>query len=470
VARAVVVGAGANGLAAAIELARAGERVVVREAAPDIGGSARSAELTLPGFVHDVCSAGHPLGASSPFFRSLPLRAHGLEWFESPSCLAHPFDDGRVAMLDRSIESTAASLGRDGPRYRDLLEPFVERWDDLVREILAPLHVPRHPILLGRFGWHALRSARGLVERQFRDEPARALFLGIAAHASVGLTRLATASFGLVLAAAGHVVGWPGVVGGTQQLANALGRYLVSLGGRIIVEEPVRSLAEIGDAEMVMLDLTPRQVLAIAGDRLPASYRRALGRFRYGPGVFKMDWALSEPVPWRSEECRRALTVHLGGTLGEMVDVEDAVLDGRTPDRPFVLVIQPTLFDPTRAPAGKHTLWAYCHVPNGSTVDMTARIEAQLERFAPGFRDVVLARSVMGPAALERHNENLVGGDISGGAHDLGQLFFRPVMKRVPYATPVRGLYLCSSSTPPGAAVHGMCGYHAARAAIHGKR
>ena len=463
---AVVVGAGPNGLAAAIELARAGRSVLLREAATDVGGGLRSAELTLPGFLHDICAGVHPLGAGSPFFASLPLAGHGLAWAEPDACLAHPFDDGTAAVLERSVEATGRTLGGDAARYARIVEPFVERWDDLVRGVLAPLRLPRHPLLMARFGLHALRSSDGHVRAVFEGEHARAMLAGISAHAAVPLTGAASASFGLVLAIAAHVVGWPIVRGGTHRLADALASYLRSLGATIETGAPVRSLDELPPSRVVLLDLGPRQVLRVAGDRLPGRYRRALERFRYGPGVFKVDWALSEPIPWRAPECARAGTVHLGGRLDEIAAAEEAPWRGAHAERPFVLLSQPSLFDPGRAPPGKHTAWGYCHVPHGSDADMLPRIEAQVERFAPGFRDTILARRVLGPADLERHDANLVGGDIAGGAMTIGQIFARPTLSLVPYATPVEGLYLCSASTPPGGAVHGMCGHHAARAAL----
>jgi phytoene dehydrogenase-like protein len=467
---AVVVGSGPNGLAAAIVLARAGRSVLVREGAATAGGGARSAALTLPGFVHDVGSAVHPLAVASPFFETLPLHEHGLHWIEPPTELAHPFDDGRAALLERSTEATGRTLGRDAASYRALMDPLVQRWKRVVVDVLAPLHLPRHPFLLARFGLRAIRSAKGLVESRFEEERARALFAGIAAHAVVGLTHAASAAFGLVLAIAGHAGGWPIPRGGSQSVADALISYLRSLGGEVVTGAPVRSIGELPSARMIFLDLTPRQVLQVAGERLPRRYRRALERFRYAPGVFKMDWALEAPIPWRAPECARAATVHVGGGLEEIAAAEDATERGEHAEKPFLILAQPTLFDPTRAPAGRHTAWAYCHVPNGSTVDMTSRIEMQIERFAPGFRDLILARHAMNPRDLERYNPNLIGGDIGGGAHTLGQLFFRPTVRRVPYATPVKGLYICSSSTPPGAGVHGMCGYHAARAALREER
>jgi phytoene dehydrogenase-like protein len=463
---AIVVGAGPNGLASAIVLARAGRSVLVLEAAPEVGGGTRSAALTLPGFVHDVCSAIHPLGAGSPFLRALPLAEHGLAWAYSPAPLAHPLDDGTAILLERSIAATAAGLGRDGAAYRRLVAPLVRGWEPMVEAILAPLRLPRHPLALARFGVRAAWPARLLAERLFSGERARALFAGMAAHAIMPLEWPLTSAFGVVMLVLGHAVGWPFPRGGAQRLADALAGYLASLGGQIRTGSPVTSLDQLPPARAVLFDLAPRQVAAIAGARLPGGYARALGRYRHGPGVFKVDWALDGPIPWRAPECARAATLHLGGTLAEIADAEAAVWRGEHPERPFVLLAQPSLFDPSRAPAGKHTAWAYCHVPNGSAVDMTERIEGQIERFAPGFRRRVLARSVMGPAAMERHNANYVGGDISGGVQDARQLFTRPVARLDPYATPAPGIYICSSSTPPGGGVHGMCGYWAAQSAL----
>jgi phytoene dehydrogenase-like protein len=463
---AVVVGSGPNGLAAAIVLAQAGRSVVVREQADVIGGGMRTEELTLPGYRHDVCSIVHPLALSSPFFRTLPLAEHGLEWVHSPACLAHPFDDGGVALLDRSMYRTGETLGPDARAWERLLGRWVKRWPTLAEDVLGPLEFPDHPLLLARFGLRAIRSADALARSTFRGERARALFAGNAAHSMVPLTASPTAAFGLTLAAAGHAVGWPIARGGSQSIAEALASYLRSLGGEIVTGAPVENVDEFQGVHTVLLDLTPRQVLRVAGPRLPPRYRRALERYRYGAGSFKMDWALSGPIPWRNPECFRAATVHLGGTLDEIAASEHAPLAGRVPEKPFVLLVQPTLFDPGRAPEGKHVAWAYCHVPFGCDVDMTQAIEDQIERFAPGFRDLVLERSVMPPSALERHNPNLVGGDISAGAMTLRQVFFRPALRRNPYTTPVKGLFLCSASTPPGGAVHGMCGYYAAQAAL----
>ena len=463
---AVVVGSGPNGLAAAIELARAGRSVLVREAAEAVGGGLRSGELTLPGFVHDLCSAIHPMAAASPFFRTIPLSEHGLEWIEPPAPLAHPLENGRAAVLHRSVEETAAGLGVDEASYRGLFGPLAASWGELESALLGPLvRVPQHPLALARFGLSALQPADSFARRRFKGEPARALFAGLAGHSLLPLESIGSASFGLVLGTTGHAVGWPLPRGGSQRIADALAAYLRSLGGEVQTGAPVESLDELS-APTVLCDVTPRQLLRLAGDRLPPRYRRRLERFRYGPGVFKLDWALSGPIPWTAPLCAQAGTVHLGGTLEEIVASEQAPARGETSERPYVLLAQPTLFDASRAPEGKHTAWAYCHVPNGSTVDMTEAIEDQVERFAPGFRERVLARSALAPADLERRNPNLVGGDIGGGSNELRQLAARPVLRRVPYATPLDGVYLCSASTPPGGGVHGMCGYLAAHAAL----
>lgn len=459
----VVVGSGPNGLAAAITMARAGCSVLVLEAQATIGGGARSAELTLPGFVHDVCSAIHPMARLSPFFRTLPLAEHGVEWIEPPAAVAHPLDN-HAAVLYRSIDETAQGLGPDGSAWQRLMRPIVDNWGHLEEAILAPLRWPRHPLLYARFGLRALPSARSLIESYFRSEPAKALFAGLAAHAILPLERMPSAAFGTVLGAAAHLVNWPFPRGGSQRLAGALASHLRSLGGEVAVSSPVRSLDDLPSSRVVMFDVTPRQLLQIAGGRLPGGYRRKLKRWRYGPGVFKVDWALDAPIPWESELCAQAGTVHLGGTAAEVAAAERAPWEGRISPAPFVLLAQQSLFDPTRAPAGKHTAWAYCHVPNGFQGDMTEAIERQVERFAPGFGERILARSVMAPAALEDHNSNLVGGDVSGGAATLQQLFLRPAWRL--YRVPVRGFYLCSASTPPGGGVHGLCGYHAAQAAL----
>jgi phytoene dehydrogenase-like protein len=467
---AVVVGSGPNGLTAAIVLARAGRSVLLLEAAETVGGGMRTAELTLPGFRHDVCSAIHPLGVGSPFLRTLPLEQHGLQWIQPPAPLAHPFDDGTAASLERSPEATGETLGEDAEAYCRLLEPLVKVADELVEQLLGPLRLPRHPLALARFGLNGLLPATSLARHRFVGERARGLFAGLAAHAILPLSRPPTGAVGLMFALCGHVFGWPLPRGGSQALANALASHLRSLGGKIECERKVESLSELADARIVLLDVTPRQLLALAGDSLPEGYRRRLGRYRYGPGVFKLDLALDGPIPWRASECARSATVHLGGTFEEIAASEAAVAEGRHPERPYVLLAQQSLFDAERAPADKHTAWAYCHVPNGSELDMTGQIEAQIERFAPGFQERILARHMLGPAELERYNANYIGGDIAGGAQDLRQLFTRPIARLVPYSTPLTGIFLCSSSTPPGAGVHGMCGYYAAHAALRAER
>jgi phytoene dehydrogenase-like protein len=467
---AIVVGAGPNGLAAAIVLARAGRSVPVLEGRETVGGGVRSAELTLPGFVHDVCSAVHPLAIASPFLRELPLGDYGLEWIHPEAPLAHPFDDGSAAVLERSIWQTGETLGPDADAYRRLMGPLVMSWEKLAPELLGPLRPPRHPFALARFGILAIRSAEGLAMSHFRGERARALFAGMSAHSMMSLEQPITASFGLVLGILGHAVGWPVARGGSQRISDALAAYLRSLGGGIATGVSVESVEELPPHQATLLDVTPQQVLKMAGSKLSGAYRRGLDRYRYGPGVFKLDWALDGPIPWKARECLRAGTVHLGGTMDEIVASERAVWQGCHSKRPYVILAQPSLFDSTRAPAGKHTVWAYCHVPNGSTFDMTKRIEAQIERFAPGFRERVLAGNVMSPASLERYNPNYVGGAINGGVQNIWQLFTRQVPRLVPYSTPVSGLYICSSSTPPGGGVHGMCGYHAARAVLAAPR
>lgn len=462
---AVVVGAGPNGLAAAITLAEAGRSVLLIEAEERVGGGARSEELTLPGFVHDTCSAVHPLAVSSPFFSRLPLQEHGLGWIHPDAPLAHPLDDGTAAVLRRSIEETATGLGSDAETYRRVVGPLAATAERIVPQVLGPPRLPRHPLALARFGWHAVRSARALAGR-FTGTHARALVAGLAAHALQPLDRAATAGFALLLAVLGHTAGWPVAAGGSQAVADSLASYLRLLGGEVRTGWRVRSIDELPHADAVVFDVTPVQLLGLAGHRLPDRYRRRLRRFRYGPGVFKVDFALDGPIPWTAEEVAGAGTVHVGGTFEEIAEAEAAVAAGRHPDRPFVLVAQPSRFDPARAPDGAHTAWAYCHVPNGSTEDMTAPLEAQIERFAPGFGERVLARCARGPLDLQRHNTNLVGGDINGGSAELRQLVARPVLSRDPYATPAAGIYLCSASTPPGGGVHGMCGHHAARSVL----
>jgi len=464
---AVVVGAGPNGLAAAIELARAGRSVLVLERAGVVGGGTRTAELTLPGFRHDVCSAIHPLAAGSPFLRSLALHRFGLELLEPPVQAAHPLDDGSAVAVHRSVDQTAAGLGIDAAAYASLIGPLAREWDALAEIVLGPPRLPRHPALAARFGLSGLQPADVLARRVFGGERARALLAGMAAHSIQPLSAPGTAAFGLVLLALAHATGWPVARGGSAAIASALRACLEALGGELETGREVRSLRDLPPARAVLFDLTPRQLLSICGPGdLPSSYRRALARFRYGPGAFKLDYALSGPVPWQAAECRAAGTVHLGGTLAEISASEAAVAAGRHPERPYVLVAQPAVIDPSRAPGGGHTLWAYCHVPNGSSADMTAAIEAQIERFAPGFADLVLARAARGPAQLEADNPNYVGGDINAGAATLRQTLARPVVRLNPYATPNRAVFVCSASTPPGGGVHGMCGYHAARAAL----
>ncbi|HWH34606.1 MAG TPA: NAD(P)/FAD-dependent oxidoreductase [Acidimicrobiales bacterium] len=462
---AVVVGSGPNGLAAAVHLARAGASVLVVEQHERIGGGCRSAELTLAGHVHDVCSAVHPLAVASPFLRSLPLEDHGLRWRHPEVAVAHPLDGGPAAALAGDAGETARDLG--DARWRHLLDPLVRRWDDLASSILGPvLRVPAHPLVLARFGIRTLWPASVVAGRMLASERAQALFAGIAAHAVEDLRRPLTSSAGLVLAAAGHARGWPVAEGGSQRIVDALASYLATLGGSIECGRRIAGPGDLPQARAVLFDTAPRDLLAAAGARLPHRYRRRLERFRHGAGTFKVDYALDGPVPWRSDACRRAGTVHLGGTAAEIVHAESEVAAGRHPEHPFVLVGQQSLVDPSRAPAGRHTLWAYCHVPAGSTRDMTAAVEAQLERFAPGFGDRVLARVTTTSSQLEAYNPNCVGGDIAGGANDAVQLLFRPMVSLHPYRTPARGLFLCSASTPPGAGVHGMCGYWAARDAL----
>jgi phytoene dehydrogenase-like protein len=461
---AVVVGAGPNGLAAAIVMAEAGKSVAIFEANESAGGGVRSAELTLPGFVHDVCSAVYPLGIGSPFFRSLPLAQYGLEWIQPPAALAHPFDDGTAILVERQVETTASGLGAESASYRRVFAPLAAEWENLSIDGLAPPRWPRHPVKFARFGLSAIQPAWRFSERRFSGDRTKALFAGLAAHSMLPLEQWGSAAFGLVLGAAAHALGWPIVRGGAQRLADALTAYLRSLGGEIFLQRRVQNLSELPRSRAVLCDVTPRQLLGIAGALLPSSYRDKLKNYNYGMGAFKIDWALSAPVPWRAQECSRAATVHLGASLPEIARSERMAWRGLHANEPFVLVAQPSLFDASRAPAGKHTLWAYCHVPNGSSFDMTERIVSQIERFAPGFRKTILASCVGGPAELERRNANLVGGDINGGAATLGQLFFRPT--RHLYSTPAPGLYLCSSSTPPGGGVHGMCGYFAAKRAL----
>jgi len=470
VRRAVVIGAGPNGLVGAIVLARAGYSVLVHEAAPAVGGGLRTDELTLPGFRHDVCSAIHPMGRASPAFRELDLP---VEWVEPPAASAHPFDDGTAVVLERGVDATAEQLGPDAAAYRRLVAPLASRWRVIEPLLLGPCPPsPRSglaaaralgPATLARAFRAALADARSLAESVFSTERARGFFAGHAAHSMLPLERRPSAGFGLALAVMGHALGWAFPRGGAQSIADALADRLRAEGGEIRTSSAVD---ELPSADVVLADVMPGELARIARGRLPDRYERALRRYRHGPGAFKLDWALAGPIPWAAEECRRAATVHLGATLDEISASEWASWTGRAGEPPFVLLAQPSLFDPTRAPDGRHTAWAYCHVPNGSELDASEAIEAQIERFAPGFRDVVLARSVLRPADLERRNRNLVGGDVGGGAADLAQVVFRPVRRPVPYRTPLPGVYICSSATPPGGGVHGMCGYAAARIAL----
>jgi phytoene dehydrogenase-like protein len=463
-AKACVIGAGPNGLAAAIVLAQAGVQVQVFEAEQIPGGAARTMELTLPGFLHDFGSAVHPMAAGSPFFSSLPLQEHGLEWIHSPAPIAHPLDDGTAVLLERDLDDAKSSLGPDGEAWTNLMRPFVEHWGEFAPEVLRPLPaIPKHPWLMARFGMIALLPAKMIVHR-FGSYRTRALFGGFAAHSFLRLDEPLSGALGMLMAIPAHAVGWPIPRGGSQSITSALCSYLASLGGKVRTGSRVRSLSDLPPSDMTLCDITPRQLLAVAGERLSDGYKRQLQKFRYGPGVFKVDYALSEPIPWKARDCFRCATVHLGGTFEEIAASEAATRAGKHAEKPFVLLVQPSLFDSSRAPAGKHTAWAYCHVPNGSRVDMLQKLESQIERFAPGFRDTVLARRVFSTADLENMDANLIGGDVAGGVIDLRQFLFRPTWRH--YATSAPDIYICSASTPPGGAVHGMCGYHAAKMAL----
>jgi phytoene dehydrogenase-like protein len=468
VKRAIVIGSGPNGLTAAIVLAQAGLPVEVYEAEAVPGGACRTLPLTLPGFRHDFGSAVHPLAAGSPFFSSIPLAKYGLEWVHGDALFAHPLDDGTAVLLERDLSAIDAELGNDAKEWREVMRPFVEHWPQLAEGSLGPLlRIPHHPLLMARFGLAAVQPANTLANLHFREIRARALFAGLAAHSFLAFDRPFSSAAGMLLGAAAHAVGWPIPRGGATAISESLIAYLQTLGGTVHTSRRIdaRALRELGgDSAITLCDVAPREMLALAGDRLTPSYRHTLERFQHAPGAFKIDFALSEPVPWRASACRRAITVHIGGSFEEIAAAENEVAHGRLPEQPFVLAAQPTLFDPSRAPQGKHVFWAYCHVPNGSTFDMTSRIEAQIERYAPGFRDCILARSVSSPSTLESMDANLVGGDISGGASTVRQLIFRPGIRS--YSTGTPNLYLCSASTPPGAAVHGMCGFHAARLAL----
>jgi len=460
----IVVGSGPNGLAAAITLQRSGARVLMVESRPQIGGGMRTSEVTLPGFLHDICSAVHPMAMGSPFFARLPLEQFGLRFAWSEYEAAHPLDNGKAAVLARSIQDTALGLGADGGAYTQLIKPVADHWNEIASDALGPFSFPGHPLLMARFGWNALRSA-SMVAKRFVTPEARALWAGMAAHSIQPLTNIASAAIGMVLSAAGHRFGWPVPVGGSQAIGNALAAYFRQLGGEIQTGFHVTSLEQLPSHKAVVFDLTPKQLLQIAGDRFPAGYRRQLEKYRYGPGVFKIDFALDGPVPFTAPECRKAITVHLGGTFEEIALSEQLAASGKHSEAPFVLFSQQSIAD-KRAPDGKHTGWAYCHVPNGSTKDMTEIIEKQIERFAPGFRDLILARHTMNAVEMENYNPNYVGGDINGGISDLGQLYTRPTLSLTPYRTAAKGIYICSSATPPGGGVHGLCGYHAANVVL----
>lgn len=463
---AIIVGAGPNGLAAAIVLAQAGWRVQVREACAAIGGGTRTAELTLPGFAHDVCSAIHPLSLASPFLRSLPLEKFGLEFIQPPAALAHPLEDGSAVLLEKSISATSARLGADAGAYQRLMGFVTGEWEKIIEEFLGPLRPPKHPLAMAGFGLLAIQSAKGLAQLAFKGQRAQALFAGWAAHSIQPLENSPTAAFGLMLGMLGHAVGWPIAKGGSHKITQAMAAYLQTLGGEIITNAPVHIIDELPPVRAVLLDVTPRQLLKIAAHRFPAGYAQALQKYRYGPGVFKMDFALDGPIPWRAAECGQAGTVHVGGTLAEIAASERAMWNGEHSEKPYVLVAQQSLFDETRAPTGKHTGWAYCHVPHASTVDMSEAIIKQIERFAPGFRERILATHTHTAMQMQSYNANYVGGDINGGVQDFMQLFTRPAVRFPPYATPAKGIYLCSSSTPPGGGVHGMCGYWAAQTVL----
>lgn len=462
---AIVVGSGPNGLAAAITLQKSGLSVLVLEAKPTIGGGMRTAELTLPGFKHDVCSAIHPMAMGSPFFADLPLHEHGLEFVHAPFPAAHPFDNGNAAILSRSIKETAKSLGKDRHAYLKLIQPLVESWPKIVEDTLGPLGIPKHPLLLAKFGLKAMQPA-SWIAKKFETEKAKGLWAGMTAHSIQPLTNYSSAAIGMVLSAVGHLYGWPIPKGGSQSIADALASYFISLGGKIETNFWVKSLDQLPSSDAVLFDVTPKQLLEIAGEKFSPLYKWQLERYRYGMGVFKIDWALDGPIPFTSPECRKAATVHLGNTFSEIAAGEQLASSGGHPEKPFVLLAQQSLFDSTRAPEGKHTAWAYCHVPNGSTVDMTVAIENQVERFAPGFKDLILAKNTMNSSQIEAYNPNYIGGDINGGIIDIGQLFTRPALRVSPYRTSAKGIYICSSSTPPGGGVHGMCGYHAAKTAL----
>jgi phytoene dehydrogenase-like protein len=464
---AVVVGSGPNGLCAAIALAQAGCTVVVVEGQTTIGGGVRSAELTLPGFIHDSCAAIFPLSLASPFIRTLPLDRYGLEWINPPVALAHPLDEGGPVLVECSLERTAASLGMDERAYRHLMQPLLDDWERFSWDLLGPLPLPpRAPLTYARFAVNALASAYGFARTAFRSPRTRAMFAGMAGHSQLSLHTPGSAAFGIVISLLAHVVGWPLPRGGAQSISNALAGYLTSLGGEIVTGLQIERMEQLPGHKAVLFDVAPRNFLRILGERLPGGYWRQLERYRYGPGVFKIDYALDGPIPWKDEACAKAPTVHLGGSLEEIAGGEAAVMRGEHPSRPYVLLAQHTLFDTSRAPEGCHTAWVYCHVPNGSRENMTDPIEAQIERFAPGFRRRVLSRYTRNAAQMEAYNPNYVGGDINVGVQDLLQQFTRPAVRLDPYSTPLKGVFLCSSATPPGGGVHGMSGYYAAQSAL----
>ena len=463
---AIVIGAGPNGLSAAIQLARQGLSVCVFEANQQIGGGARNEQLTLPNFIHDVCSAVHPMGFISPFFKTLPLQDYGLEWIEPPLALAHPFDNEPAAFLSKSIQQTAENLGQDKQAYLDLMNPFVNKSETLITEILKPIRISKYPFLMARFAFAAMRSASDFANSKFKTDRAKALFCSCSAHSVVSLDKIATASFGISLAMVAHLVGWPIVKGGSQRIIDCLEKYFRSLGGEIEAGTKVESLNSLPASKVILMALTPRQVATIAADQLPQKFRDRLLKFRYGPGIFKIDWALDGPIPWKDPACSKSATLHLGSTFNEILQSESDAWNGKISAKPFVILAQPSLFDSTRAPAGKHTGWAYCHVPHGSDVDRTETIENQVERFAPGFKNLILARHTFNSTQLHQHNENIIGGDIGGGANDFMQIIARPVLKWDPYSTPNPRIFICSSSTPPGGGVHGMCGFNAANSVL----
>lgn len=462
---AVIVGSGPNGLAAAILLQQNGLSVLLLEGKKEIGGGLRSAELTLPGYLHDICSAIHPMAAASPYFETLPLEQYGLEYIYPEVAAAHPFDDGTAAILTRSIEQTASLLGEDEQAYLKLIKPVVKNWPLIAPDALGPLHFPKHPLAMAQFGLDGLTSAT-FLEKRFKTQTAKGLFAGMAAHSIQPLSNLATSAIGLVLMAQGHLKGWPVPKGGSKQIALALSSYFISIGGTIETNRYIESLDQLPSAHAVLFDITPKQLLKIAGHRFSSLYKWQLERYRYGMGVFKIDWALDAPIPFKAEQVKQAGTVHIGNTFEEIAIGEQQIWKGEHPEKPYVLLAQQSQFDRSRAPEGKHTAWAYCHVPNGSEKDMTDIIEQQVERFAPGFRDTILAKHTFNTTQMEQYNPNYIGGDINGGVIDIGQLFTRPALRWSPYKTSAKGLYICSSSTPPGGGVHGMCGYHAAKKAL----